>query len=95
LIFHILLFSNYSILTTLYSIFYFATSEFLGIIDGNITALMNYTAAQTVYLEETWAYSFHGIWAPTIFLISCGVGVVGVYSVLIIAGAGHVVEESI
>jgi len=85
----------FSILSNIANIFYAAFSEFLGIIEGNITSLMSFTSTQIVFLEESWAYSFHGIWAPAIFIASSGAGMIGVYAVFDMAGTGHVVEEAI
>lgn len=90
-----LIFINYDVLSTLIFILYSAFSEFLGIVEGNLIALMNFTTSQIVYLEMSWARSFHGIWGPAIFIISCGAGFIGIYAVFSFAGAAHVVEESI
>ena len=89
------IFLSFSILSTFYSIFFDAFSEFLSIIDGNITALMNYTAMEIVYLEDTWGGSFHGIWSPAIFVAALGASMVAIYGVFDIAGTGHVVEAAI
>jgi hypothetical protein len=91
----ILIFLSFSILSTFYSIFYEAFSEFLSIVDGNLTAIMNYTAMEIVYLEDTWGGSFHGIWSPAIFVASLCASMVAIYVIFDFAGTGHVVEEAI
>ena len=88
-------FTNYDILSTLISILYSSFSEFLGIIEGNVSALMDFTTYQIVSLEISWAHSFHGIWGPTIFIISCGAGFIGIYAIFAMAAPAHVMEEAL
>ena len=45
---------SFSVLSTIYNIFYAALTEFLNIIDGNFTSILSYTSDQIVYLEQAW-----------------------------------------
>ncbi|WMT51854.1 MAG: hypothetical protein RE471_02995 [Ferroplasma sp.] len=86
---------NFSILSTILSIFVSALAQFLSIIEGNITYLMNYTAYQIYFLEYSWASSFHGIWGPVIFFASSGAAMIGIYAIFDLTSGAHVVEESL
>lgn len=85
----------FSILSTILSIFMDAISNFLSIIEGNLTSLMDYTAYQIYFLEYSWAHSFHGIWGPIIFVSSSGAAMIGIYVIFDLASGAHVVEESL